>query len=81
MPRPRSITADAVIVAICTFQAERGFPPTMRELAAACGFASTRNLYRYLEPLRDAGRVTWEPGSPRTLRVLDGLDDRGSGSR
>lgn len=78
MPRARSIDADAVIVTICMLTRDGGCAPSFDELAGALGFASKHNLYRYLLPLRDEGRIAWDR-RPRTLRVLD-ADHRGSRS-
>jgi repressor LexA len=49
---------------------ERGYSPTVRELAAELGLRSPAPLHRYLERLRDEGKVSWETGKARTLRVV-----------
>jgi repressor LexA len=51
------------------FIAERGYPPTAREIGAAYGWAP-QAVADYLGALRKRGLVTWEPGKARTLRVL-----------
>jgi SOS-response transcriptional repressor LexA len=48
----------------------RPYPPTVRELAAILD-CSTSNAYAHLLMLRRKGMVEWEPGKPRTLRVVN----------
>lgn len=58
-----------VLELIETLLHERGMPPTQRELAERYG-CHYRSLQRHLERLRRKGRVTWEEGVPRSLRIL-----------
>lgn len=44
--------------------------PTVRELAEDLGVPHT-TLHEKLMELRDAGRVTWRTGRPRTLRLME----------
>lgn len=48
---------------------EWGLPPTVRELADMLG-VQTSAAHRALGRLRDAGRVEWDDGQHRSLRVL-----------
>jgi repressor LexA len=66
-PTPRQ--AD-VLAAIIRLTAEHGFAPTTRELADACGIASTNGVADHLDKLRARGWITWERTKSRTLRVL-----------
>jgi SOS-response transcriptional repressor LexA len=54
--------------------AAHGHPPTTRELAAELG-VNPSAVHGSLLRLRALGRVTWEDGRARTLRVVD--DDEG----
>ncbi|MGE3777553.1 MAG: transcriptional repressor LexA [Pirellulaceae bacterium] len=47
----------------------RGIPPTVREIQAAAGFASTRSVVQYLDALETAGFIVRGRGS-RNLRIL-----------
>jgi repressor LexA len=47
----------------------RGYPPTMREIAAAVGLASTSSVSYQLSILADKGRVSRGAGRPRTAVV------------
>jgi repressor LexA len=51
--------------------ASHGYPPTVRELAAACGLRSGSTVHLCLRRLRAAGLVTWLPERARTLEVRD----------
>lgn len=42
--------------------------PTLREIAAHCGFASSRSAGWHVESLAKAGRLTRDPGKARSLR-------------
>ena len=47
-----------------------GCSPTSREIAEAAGLKSASTVHHHLKQLRAAGLVTYQPGSPRTVRVL-----------
>lgn len=67
MPSPRQ---QDLLDAIVQLTAEKGFPPTTRELAEHLGIWNSA-AGRMLQRLRDEGRVTWEDGRARTLAVVD----------
>lgn len=69
MPRPRRCDDDAILAAIVRLASD-GTPPTLRELASELGLSSPTPLLRYLQRLREEGKVSWEPGKARTLRVV-----------
>lgn len=49
----------------------KGYAPTVRELGDELRLRSSSTTHALLQRLRNAGRVTWVNGSPRTLQVLD----------
>ena len=55
------------IVGFCD---EHGFAPSMREIETAFGFRSTNSVRLYLGKLRDAGYITFEGRTARSIRVL-----------
>lgn len=59
----------AVLVAVARLSSEWGYPPTVREVCEALGFASTNAAAEQLERLRRLGLVQWEAGRARTLRL------------
>jgi SOS-response transcriptional repressor LexA len=46
------------------------YPPTVRELGAAAGLASSASAHDCLRELRRCGLVDWEDGKKATLRAL-----------
>ena len=55
---------------IAEFVAERGFPPTVREIGEGLGLSSPGTVHAYLTNLVDAGYIERVPGSPRAIRLL-----------
>jgi len=68
-PRPTPRLLE-VVRAISRLTKRTGYAPTIRELAAELGIASTNGVGDHLDRARRLGLVTWEPGLDRTLRVL-----------
>lgn len=60
----------AVLEAILAYTKEHKYPPSVRELCDMLNLSSSSTVHGYLERLKIHGLVSWEPGSPRTLRVL-----------
>ncbi len=58
-----------VFETLCCFVACRGYPPTVRELAQACG-RSASNTFDCLKRLRALGLLKWRAGAARTMKVL-----------
>ena len=56
--------------------AEKGYPPSVRELAAALGLASMSAAHRRLERIISLGWAQREPGQSRTLRITDEVQSR-----
>lgn len=54
---------------IRTYTADKGYAPTLREIARAMGYASTQPVAYHLGMLRAEGVVAFEDGKARTLRV------------
>lgn len=48
-----------------------GYPPTVREIGSLVGLKSSSVVHYYLLKIRDKGYVSFVPGKPRTLRVID----------
>lgn len=64
-------TMDTVYDYICQHIQEHGYPPSQREIAAACYLGKT-TLVRYLDRLEANGRITHDPGFARSIRIIDG---------
>jgi repressor LexA len=49
---------------------ENGYPPSVRDICGALGFASTSTVHIYLKRLEAEGLIQKSPTKPRALRVL-----------
>ena len=59
-----------ILQVIERYIAVHGCSPSNREIAAAAGLKSPSTVLRYLRRLKADGYVTYQPGVPRTVRVL-----------
>jgi repressor LexA len=59
-----------VLQAIWDYAAANGCAPSSREIAEAAGLKSASSAMHHLRGLKAAGYVSYEPGVPRTVRVL-----------
>ncbi|GAA3051045.1 MULTISPECIES: transcriptional repressor LexA [Actinomycetes] len=50
--------------------AERGYPPSMREIGDACGLASLSSVTHQLARLQQMGYLRRVPGKPRAMEVI-----------
>jgi len=51
--------------------AEKGYPPSVREICSAVGFKSTSTVHSYLEKLKKDGLIQKDPIKPRALKVIN----------
>jgi repressor LexA len=65
-------TSQAVYGYIIRYVEQHGFPPTVREIGAACFLASTSAVHYQLSKLEAEGRLTREPRSARNIRLVEG---------
>jgi len=68
--RSLSIKQRAVLVFIEEHIAERGFAPTIREMCAALGYASTNEMFEKLRRIERKGFIAIEKTRSRAIRVL-----------
>jgi repressor LexA len=52
------------------YKQEYGYPPSLREIAAAC-YLGRSTVLRYLDRLEIQGRLTRTSGVPRSIQLLD----------
>ena len=65
---------------IRAYTEDRGYPPTMRELADGLGLSGPKGAKEYMDIRERKGYIRREPESSRALTILDGgLDDRDAG--
>jgi len=63
-PRQREI-----LEVIDRYQRERGFPPSVRDIGAACGLTSPSTVHNHLATLEKLGYLRRDPTKPRTIEV------------
>jgi repressor LexA len=59
-----------ILQVIENYIAVHGCSPSNREIAAAAGLRSPSTVLRHLKQLKADGYVAYQPGVPRTVRVL-----------
>ena len=59
-----------ILQVIERYIAVHGCSPSNREIAAAAGLKSASSVLRHLQQLKADGYLTYQPGVPRTVRVL-----------
>lgn len=61
---------SAIYEYICNYTAERGFPPSVREIGAAVGLASPSTVHMHLKVLQERGLIRRDSKKPRTIEVV-----------
>jgi repressor LexA len=56
---------------IRTVVADRGYPPSVREIGEALGLSSPSTVHSHLSALVKAGMIRRDPSKPRAIEVLD----------
>lgn len=67
---PHGVTRAAVLDVIRTRTAEKGYAPTIEEIAAACNLNSTSSVHYHLAQLKRAGLITIDPGKNRAIALV-----------
>lgn len=73
MPEPTvqlSYRERSVFAYIQKFHAERGYAPTIREIAESTGYKSTSLVVFYLSKLESAGLIERDPEIARGMRIV-----------
>lgn len=68
--RGLSAKQQEIVAYIATSSAQRGYPPTMREIGDAVGLASLSSVTYQLNQLEKRGAIRRNPGTSRSLEVL-----------
>ncbi|MCY0879872.1 MAG: transcriptional repressor LexA [Firmicutes bacterium] len=72
MPRLRGADRQNHILAyIQSYTDRHGYPPSVREIAAAVGLKSTASVARYLKALEQSGRLSHPPAKRRAWSVTE----------
>lgn len=63
--------AEQIVDFIRAFREDHGYCPSVREIAIGVGLASTAAVHHHLVSLRDRGVIEFEPGTARSIRVME----------
>lgn len=66
--RPATEKQTKILQAIADFRAERGYPPSVREIGARVGLSSSSTIHAHLKALEKRGLITRDPSKPRAMR-------------
>ncbi len=61
---------------ILSFSEEHGYPPSVREMAAAVGLKSPSTVHFHLKALRENGLISQAEGKTRAISITDGAHNR-----
>lgn len=68
-------TDEAIAAYIARYRLERGYSPSIRDVARRFGYKSPASVLHRLRRMRDKGLVDFEDGVQRTLRLGGGDGD------
>lgn len=60
---------EIIFDAITALENEQPYPPTVKEIGAKAGYSDS-TVWKYVERLAEEGRVTWVPGTARTIQTV-----------
>jgi repressor LexA len=63
-----------ILEVIEEFRAERGYPPSVREIGERVGLSSSSTIHAHLKTLERRGYITRDPTKPRALRSESGTN-------
>lgn len=61
---------------ICSYTAQHGYPPSVRDIGQAIGLSSPSTVHAHLHKLEDAGYIRRDPNKPRTIEILGPNKDK-----
>lgn len=62
---------DEILAFIVKYNSDKGFSPSIREIASAVGLSSSSTVAGHIDRLIAKGLVKKEPYAARTLKVID----------
>lgn len=71
MPGRRSSPEDRLTQYLSALRVAGASQPTIREVAAELGYRSTNAAMKLIVRMREAGKVAYQPGKARSLRLAD----------
>ena len=68
MDKPATERQQRILEVIRAFTAERGYPPSVREIGERVGLSSSSTIHAHLKALERRGLILRDPTKPRALR-------------
>ena len=68
MDKPATERQQRILEVIRAFTAERGYPPSVREIGERVGLSSSSTIHAHLKALEKRGLIQRDPTKPRALR-------------
>lgn len=68
MDKPATERQQRILEVIRAFTAERGYPPSVREIGERVGLSSSSTIHAHLKALERRGMILRDPTKPRALR-------------
>lgn len=68
MDKPATERQQRILDVIKAFTAERGYPPSVREIGERVGLSSSSTIHAHLKALERRGLISRDPTKPRALR-------------
>ncbi|MEE8603374.1 transcriptional repressor LexA [Euzebya tangerina] len=75
MAKPLSLRQQRILYMIQSTVAERGYPPSVREIGDAVGLRSPSSVHSQMKTLEDLGYIRRDPSRPRAIEVLAEFDE------
>lgn len=71
MKKKLSKRQQSIYEYICSYSAEHGYPPSVREIGAAVGLASPSTVHMHLQVLQEQGLIKRDSKKPRAIEVVN----------
>ena len=68
MDKPATERQQRILEVIRAFTAERGYPPSVREIGERVGLSSSSTVQSHLKTLERRGLISRDPTKPRAIR-------------
>ncbi len=65
-------TSDLIFEYISEYITENGYAPSVRDICDGVGVKSTSTVHTHLKRLEDQGRLTYETGKRRAIKLIEG---------
>ena len=79
MKKKRSKRQQSIYEYICSYSAEHGYPPSVREIGAAVGLASPSTVHMHLQVLQEQGLIKRDSKKPRAIEVVNNPSEHDEG--